>query len=242
MTTRVDEIAPRIYRLSTFVPDAAPLGFTFNQYLIDADAPLLFHCGARGMFPQVSAAAASVLPLERLRWISFGHVESDECGAMNDWLAAAPHAQVVHGATACMVSLNDMADRPPRVLASGETLDLGGRRVRYIDTPHVPHAWESGLIFEETTRTLFTGDLFTQLGDGPPIGPDSIVDPAIAAETMFGATALTPTTAAVIRSLKGLGPARLAVMHGTCFIGDCESELERLAAHFEARLHAAAPI
>lgn len=239
MHTRVDQIADHIYRLSTFIAEVPPQGFTFNQYLIDADEPLLFHCGGRGLFPLVSAAVATVLPVSKLRWISFGHVESDECGAMNQWLAAAPGAQVVHGAIACMVSLNDLADRPPRALANGEVLDLGGKRVRYLDTPHVPHAWESGLIFEETTHTLFTGDLFTQLGDGPVLSEQSIVAAAIAAEEGFQATALTATTAATIRSLKALQPARLAVMHGSCFVGDCASELEALAAYCEMKLRAA---
>ncbi len=239
MHTRVDEIAKGIYRLSTFIAEAPPMGFTFNQYLVDADEPLLFHCGGRGLFPLVSAAVASVMSLDKLRWISFGHVESDECGAMNQWLAAAPQAQVAHGAIACMVSLNDLADRPPRALANGEVLDLGGKRVRYIDTPHVPHAWESGLMFEETTRTLFTGDLFTQLGDGPVLSQTSIVTAAIAAEEGFHATAITPATAATIRGLKALQPTTLAVMHGSCFNGDCAGELEALAAYCEARLHAA---
>ena len=237
--TSVDEIASGIYRISTPIPPAAmPGGFTFNQYLIDADEPLLFHCGGRGLFPLVSEAAAKIMALERLRWISFGHVESDECGSMNQWLAAAPQAQVVHGAIACMVSLNDLADRTPRPLADGEVLDLGGKRVRYIDTPHVPHAWESGLIFEETTKTLFTGDLFTQLGHGPAISQQSIVDAAIAAEEGFHATALTPATASTIRALKKLNPARLAVMHGSCFAGDCARELELLAAYCEAKFKA----
>lgn len=236
MQTRIDEIASGIYRLSTFIAEAPPAGFTFNQYLIDADEPLLFHCGGRSLFPLVSAAVASLLPVIRLRWISFGHVEADECGAMNQWLAAAPQAQVVHGAIACMVSLNDLADRPPRVLADGEVLDLGGKRVRYIDTPHVPHAWESGLIFEETTRTLFTGDLFTQLGDGPALSTQSIVAAAIAADEGFKATAITPDTAPTIRRLKAFAPARLAVMHGSCFSGDCAQALEQLAAYYETRL------
>jgi flavorubredoxin len=239
MQTRVDEIAHQIYRLSTFIADAPPHGFTFNQYLIDADEPLLFHCGGRGLFALISEAVAKIMPLNKLRWISFGHVESDECGSMNQWLAAAPLAQVVHGGIACMVSLNDLADRPPRPVANGEVIDLGGKRVRYIDTPHVPHAWESGLIFEETTNTLFTGDLFTQLGDGPAIGGQSIVAAAIAAEEMFHATALTPATASTIRSLKALNPAHLAVMHGSCFTGDCASELEALAAYCEAQFRAA---
>jgi flavorubredoxin len=233
MTTRVDEIAEGVFRLSTYVPEvAAPAGFTFNQYLIAADEPLLFHCGPRGMFPTVSAAAATVVPIDRLRWISFGHVESDECGSMNAWLAAAPKAQVAHGYTACLVSLNDLADRAPRPLANGEVIDLGNRRVRWIDTPHVPHAWESGLIFEETTATLFCGDLFAQLGDGPAIGSADIVPAAIVAEEAFHATSLTATTAETIRALKAMAPRRLAVMHGSCFEGDCASALDRLAAYY----------
>ena len=167
MKTSTHEIADRIYRLSTCVPDAAPGGFTFNQFLIDADEPLLFHTGPRRMFPLVSEAVARILPLERLRWITFGHVESDECGAMNEFLAAAPRAEVAHGALGCMVSLDDLCDRPPRKLADGEVIDLGGKRVRHIDTPHVPHNWEARVLFEETTGTLFCGDLFTHAGDGP---------------------------------------------------------------------------
>lgn len=241
METRVDEIADGIFRLSTFTEELPPRGFTFNQYLIKADEPFLFHCGGRALFPLVSAAASKVLPLDTIRWISFGHVESDECGSMNQWLAVAPEAQVVHGNIACMVSLNDLADRPPRALDNNEVLDLGGKRVRYIDTPHVPHAWESGLIFEETTETLFTGDLFTQLGDGPAVSANSIVNEAIVAEEAFHAMALTPTTAQTIRNLKSLKPARFAVMHGSCFSGDCELELEALASYAQDALSAAAP-
>ncbi|HEY4946690.1 MAG TPA: MBL fold metallo-hydrolase, partial [Acidimicrobiales bacterium] len=132
MSTTVDEIADGIYRLSTWVPDIAPpAGFTFNQFLIAADEPLLFHTGPRAMFPLVSEAVGTILPIERVRWITFGHVESDECGSMNQWLAAAPRAEVAHGMTGCMVSLNDLADRPPRPLADGEILDLGDKRVRH---------------------------------------------------------------------------------------------------------------
>lgn len=241
MTVRVDEIAPGIHRLSSFVPQIAPpAGFTFNQYLVEADEPLLFHCGLRAMFGALSRAAADIVPLARLKWIGFGHVEADECGAMNDWLEAAPGATVVHGATACMVSLNDLALRAPRVLADGEVLELGGRRIRYIDTPHVPHAWESGLLFEETTGTLFCGDLLAHLGDGPAVTKDDILAPAIAAEEAFRASAVTPLTAPTIRALAALGPARLAVMHGSCFEGDCAGALNGLADYFEARLRAEA--
>jgi flavorubredoxin len=238
--TRIDEIADGIFRISTFVPEIAPPdGFTVNQYLVRADQPLLFHCGMRGLFPTVRDAVATVLPPDSLRWISFGHVEADESGSMNEWLALAPQSQVIHGETACMVSLNDLADRPPRALKNGETLDLGGRRVRWIDTPHVPHAWESGLLFEETTATLFTGDLFTHIGDGPAIGTADIVPGAIATEDMFHATSLTPATAPTIRALKRFAPKRLAVMHGSCFEGDCEAALDRLADYYDAALRKA---
>jgi flavorubredoxin len=240
MTTRVDEIADGIFRISTWVGEIAPpAGFGFNQYLVKAEEPLLFHCGPRGMFPAVSAAAAGVLPVESLRWISFGHVESDECGAMNAWLAAAPRAQVACGQVACLVSLNDLADRPPRVLADGESLDLGGKRVRWIDTPHVPHAWESGLMFEETTGTLFCGDLFAQVGNGPAITGEDITDLAMRTEDGFHSSSLTATTSTTIRGLKRFAPARLAVMHGSCFEGDCAGALDRLADYF-ADAHAAA--
>jgi len=241
MTTRVNEIANGIYRLSTYVPEIAPpLGFTFNQYLIKADQPLLFHCGPRGLFASVSAAIATILPVASLRWIAFGHIEADECGAMNHFLAAAPLAQVIHGQTACLVSLNDLADRPPRPLNDGEVLDLGGKRVRWIDTPHVPHAWESGLLFEETTATLFTGDLFTHLGDGPAISGADILGKAIDAEEAFHATSLNTATAATIRGLKRFQPRRLAVMHGSCYEGDCGMALDGLADYYAQAVRAAA--
>jgi len=240
MDTRIDAITPGIWRLSTFVPEiAAPIGFTFNQFLVAADEPLLFHCGPRAMFASVSDALAKVMPPSWLRWISFGHLESDECGSMNRWLAIAPQAQVVHGRTACTMSLNDLADRPPRVLADGETLDLGGMRVRWIDTPHVPHAWESGLMFEETTSTLFSGDLFTQMGDGPPLTRASILPAAIATEEELHSTSLAPSIGPTIRALAALAPERLAVMHGSCFEGDCVAELKGLAAYYERALGAA---
>jgi flavorubredoxin len=241
METRVCEIADGIYRLSTFVPEiAAPAGFTFNQFLIDAEEPLLFHCGPRAMFPSISAAVAQVLPPQQLRWIAFGHVEADECGAMNAWLAAAPRATVAHGAIGCMVSLNDLADRPPRALADGEAIDLGGKRVRHIDTPHVPHAWEARVLYEETTGTLLCGDLFTHIGDGPAVTSSDIVGPAAAAEDAFRATCLTPATAPTIRRLAALAPRTLALMHGSSFTGDCAGALAALADDYARRLaHAA---
>ena len=164
MKTEVTEIADKIYRLSTFVPQVGPTGFTFNQFLIDADEPLLFHYGQRALFPLVSDAVKRVMPLEQLRWTTCSHVEADELGALNEWLAAAPKATPAHGQVGCNIWLTDMADRPPRALKNDEVIDLGGKKVRWLDTPHVPHNWDAGVIYEETTGTLFCSDLFTQFG------------------------------------------------------------------------------
>jgi flavorubredoxin len=236
METKVDEIAEGIYRLSTWVKEIGPpAGFTFNQFLVKAEQPLLFHAGPRGMFPLVSEAVGRILPVEQLRWITFGHVESDECGAMNQWLAAAPEAEVAHGMTGCMVSLNDMADRPPRALSDGEVLDLGGKRVRHIDTPHVPHGWEARVLFEETTGTLLCGDLFSHLGNGPAITTEEIIEPAMQAEAVFRASCLAPDTASVMRRLGDLAPRTLALMHGSSYSGDGARALNDLAAAYEER-------
>jgi glyoxylase-like metal-dependent hydrolase (beta-lactamase superfamily II) len=238
METKVAEIADGIYRLSTYVPDIAPpAGFAFNQFLVLGDEPLMFHTGLRKMFGLNREALARIIPPERLRWIAFGHYESDECGAMNEWMAIAPNAQVAHGQTGCLVSLNDMADRDPRVLADGETIDLGGgKRVRYIDTPHTPHGWDAGVMIEESTGTLLCGDLFTQLGDNPALihGGD-VVGPAIAAENLFQYSALNPGMGATIRGLAKYAPKTLALMHGPSFAGDGAAALNALAADYERR-------
>jgi len=239
METRVDEIAEGIYRFSTWVPDVGPPdGFTFNQFLVDAEEPLLFHTGLRMMFPLVSEAVATVTPVERLRWITFGHVEGDECGSMNQWLAAAPSAEVAHGAVGVAVQLNDLCDRPPRAMADGEVLDLGGKRVRHLDTPHVPHGWEARVLFEETTGTLLCGDLFTQLGQTATTEGD-IVAPAMSAEDMFKASSLAPSSGAIVRRLADLAPTTLALMHGPSFTGDCAGALKTLADDFDVRVAAA---
>jgi flavorubredoxin len=233
MRSAVDEIADGIYRISTFVPEVSPEGFTFNQFLVTGEEALLFHTGLRGIFPLVAEAVATVIPVESLRWISFGHVEADECGAMNAWLAAAPDAQVAFGALGCMVSLNDMADRPPRPLEEGEVLDIGGKRLRQISTPHVPHGWEAQVLFEETTGTLLCGDLLTHTGAGPALTTDDVLGRAMEAEGMFHATALAPTTATTIRALGDLAPTTLAIMHGSSFQGDGRRALHALAAELE---------
>lgn len=236
METHVAEIADGIYRLSTFVPQVGPTGLTFNQFLVVGDEPLLFHTGLRRMFPLVREAAARVIDPSALRWIAFGHYEADECGSMNDWLALAPHAEVVHGQTGCDVSLADMADRPPRVLADGEVIDLGGgKRVRYLDTPHTPHGWDAGLIFEESTGTLFCGDLFTQGGEAAALVESDIVGPAILTEDVFGYSALNPDMGSTLRRLSGLNPRTLALMHGPSFSGDGAAALQDLGADYDRR-------
>jgi flavorubredoxin len=202
---------------------------------VTGEEPLLFHTGGRGLFPLVSDAVARVTPPSSLRWITFGHVESDECGAMNQWLAAAPQATVAQSVIGCMVSLTDLADRPPRPLVDGEVLDIGGHRIRWIDTPHVPHAWEAGVIYDETTRTLFCGDLFTHGGNNPASTADDIMGPAIAAENLFHYSSLAPSSGATIRRLADLDVGTLALMHGPAFTGDCRTALLDLADGYDKR-------
>jgi len=236
MGPNINEIADGIYRISVFVPDIAPpAGFTFNHFLVRGDEPLLFHTGLRKMFPLVSEAVSRIMPVANLRWITFGHYEADECGAMNEWLAMAPDAQVAHGMTGCLVSLNDMSDRPPRVLANDEVIDIGGKRIRYLDTPHTPHGWDAGVIYEETTGSLLCGDLFTQLGNGPALTEGDVVGPAIAAEDLFQYSSLSPDMGATIRSLATLSPRTLALMHGPSFSGDGRAALSALADEYDRR-------
>jgi flavorubredoxin len=236
MTTRIDEIADGIFRISTFIAELAPpAGFAFNQFLIRGEEPLLFHTGHRRLFSTVHDAVAQLIHPEALRWISFGHLEADECGSMNLWLEAARRSEIAHGSIGCDVSLSDMADRPPRVLADGETLDLGGKRVRYIDTPHTPHGWDAGLLFEETTKTLLCGDLFTQTGRSDALTESDIVGPAAAAEDLFAFSSLHPQMSTTIRSLAPLGATTLGLMHGPAFTGNTAAALEALAADYDRR-------
>jgi flavorubredoxin len=230
METRIAEIAEGVYRLSTLVPEVAPpAGFTFNQFLLMADEPLLFHCGHRGMFETISGAVKTLMPIEKLRWISFSHFEADECGAMNTWLAAAPHAQVAHGAIGCDGSLNDVADRAPRVLQDDEVLDLGGKRVRFLATPHVPHGWDAGMMYEESAGTLLCSDILAHVGDVPVMTESDLVGPALAAEEMFRTMSVTPQTVATLERLAALKPKTLALMHGSSLTGDCAAALRGLA-------------
>ena len=244
METKISEITDGIFRLSTFVPDIGPpAGFTFNQFLVLGDEPLLFHTGLRKMFGLTHQAVSRIMPPDRLRWITFGHFEADECGAMNEWLAAAPRAQVAHGAIGCMVSLNDVADRLPRQLADGETIELGrGKRISYIDTPHTPHGWDAGLLYEESTGTLFCGDLFTQLGNDTALTERDIVGPAIAAEDMFQSSCLNPQMGATIRGLAELKPRTMALMHGPSFSGDGAAALRALGDDYDRRVSRRIPV
>lgn len=239
MKTEISEIADRVYRLSTFVPQVGPTGLTFNQFLIDADEPLLFHYGQRSLFPLVSEAVRQVMPLERLRFLCCSHVESDVAGSLNQWLAAAPNATPAHGQVGCNIWLTDMADRSPRALADGAVLDLGGKRVRWLDTPHVPHNWDAGLLVEETTSTLFCSDLFTQFGRAEPTTRGDIVDAAIATERAVPFMPATPQAEPTLRRLAALQPRTIALMHGPAFAGDGAAALAALADHYGARLASA---
>jgi flavorubredoxin len=226
METQIDEVADNVFRLSTFLPE---VNLPFNQYVVRAEEPLLFHTGMRALFPLVSEAVARVVPLEQLRWITFGHVEADECGAMNLFLDAAPNATVAHGALGCMVQVNDLADRTPRPLTDGEVIDLGGARIRDVETPHIPHGWDAHVLYEEVTGTLFCGDLFTRYGAAPATTTSDIVEEAIASEQFGAPTALTPGTAPGLRRLAELDVRTLALMHGPAFNGDCGKALHGLA-------------
>lgn len=234
--TKVDEIGVGIFRLSTWIPGITEHGFTFNQFLLTGDEPFLFHTGMRQLFPQVSRAISQVIPLEQLRWISFGHLEADECGAMNLLLDAAPHAEVIQGPLACMLSLNDMCDRPPVVagVEPGDVHDIGGHRLHFIPTPHVPHNWEAGLWFDETTSTLLAGDLLTHTGKCPALTESDCVAPALEAESLFRATGLTTNLVPTLDRLAALEPTTLAVMHGASYTGDGAAQLRALSDGYAA--------
>ena len=227
--TNVHEVADGIYRIST--PVTIPGGeFSFNQYLIVDDEPLVFHTGPRKMFPLVREAVASVLPPQRLRYIAFSHVEADECGALNDWLAAAPDSAPLCGSVAALVSINDLADRPPRALADGELLSLGKHSVRWFDTPHLPHGWDCGFLMEELTRTLLCGDLFTQGGAGNPAVTESdILAPSEAFRHGMDYFSHTKNARNLLERLAVAGPTTLACMHGSAWRGDGAKLLRALA-------------
>ena len=227
--TNIQEISEGIYRINTPL-SVVPGGFSFNQYLMMDDEPLLFHTGPRKLFPLVREAVASVMPVERLRYISFSHVEADECGSLNEWLGVAPRAVPLCGRVAALVSIEDLADRAPRALADGETLSLGKHSVQWFDAPHLPHAWECGFLMEESTRTLLCGDLFTQPGTGERALTESdILGPSEAFRHQMDYFSHTKNARGMIERLAQTNPTTLACMHGSAWHGDGAALLRELA-------------
>jgi flavorubredoxin len=228
--TNVHEVADGIYRINTPVTFEGGLTFSFNQYLIADDQPLLFHTGPRKMFALVREAVASILPVESLRYIGFSHVAADECGSLNDWLGLAPQATPLCSQVAGLVSVNDIADRAPRMMADGEELSLGRHRVRWMDTPHLPHGWEAGLLTEESTRTLLCGDLFTQGGGGlPAVTESDILGPSEAFRSQMDYFSHTRNAGEMLERLAATQPTTLACMHGSAWHGDGAQLLRALA-------------
>jgi len=234
--TNVHEIAAGIYRINTPVPLPDGSAFNFNQYLVADDKPLLFHAGPRQMFALVRRAVDTVLPASRLRYVAFSHFEADECGALNEWLQTAPEAEAVCSRIGAIVSVGDFAVRPPRALADGEVLTLGRHALRWLDTPHVPHGWDCGLMFDDTTRTFFCGDLFTQGGRGDvALTEGDILGPSEAFRKPMDYWAYAPQTGSQLERLAALQPATLACMHGSAWRGDGAALLRELAGALDAR-------
>jgi flavorubredoxin len=239
LPTMTNEIATGIYRISTYVPEGPPGGITFNQFIVTGDEPLLFHTGTRRLFPNVHAAVAAVLDPASIRWISSGHASRpDEYGALAQWEAVSPRAETTHGFAGCFLCLSDMADRQPRPLADGEILQTGEHRLRWLDTPHVPGPWEAGVLFDETTATLFCGDLFSRTGQAAATTTDDITEAAITHDQLMHGHAYTPATGPTLRRLAALEPQHLALMHGPTFSGDGAAQLRGLADYFDACLAA----
>jgi flavorubredoxin len=235
--TNVHEIAGGIYRINTPVDLPGAGSFSFNQYLIADEAPLLFHTGPRRMFPLVREAVGRIFPVETLRYVAFSHFEADECGALNEWLAASPRAETVCGQIAALVSANDFGDRPAKALADGELLQLGRHTVRWYDTPHLPHGWDTGLMMELETQTFLCGDLFTQPGRGEtPVTESDILESSEAFRQQMDYFAHAPQTGAILARLAEARPETLACMHGSAWRGDGATLLRALSSRLEAQL------
>lgn len=230
--TIVNEIAPDVFRISTFIPE---FNLGFNQFLVKDEQPLLYHTGMRGLFPAVKTAVTEVLDPASIRWIGFSHFEADECGALNEWLETAPRAEAACGMVAALVNVNDFAVRPARVLQDGEVLETGKRRFRYRATPQVPHAWDAGMLFEETTRALFCSDLFHQVGEREPVTRESIVGRFREALVEYNAGPFahylpyTPRTESILTGLADLKPDVILPMHGSAFQGNGEQAIREMA-------------
>jgi flavorubredoxin len=231
--TRIDEIEDRIYRISTPVTKL-PGGFSFNQYLIDDAEPLLFHTGPRKLFPLVREAILDVMPIERLRYIAFSHFEADECGSLNEFLAAAPNAVPLCGKIAALVSVNDIADREACAMEDSEIVSLGRREIQWFDTPHMPHAWECGVLFERTTHTLLCSDLFTEGGaDHPPVTETDIIEPSERFRKQMDYYSHTKNARQILARIAETRPTTLARMHGSAWRGNGAEILTALAQALE---------
>ncbi len=228
---KINEIAPDVYRISVFVPD---IQLQFNHFLIKDDEPLLYHAGLKQMFPVVQEAVKSLIDPRLLRWIGFSHFEVDECGALNEWLQVAPHAQAVCSEVGAMVNMSDFAIRPALAMKSGEVLQTGRHRYRFIQTPHLPHGWDAGVLFEETDKTLLCSDLFHQNGDLPALTDKDILEAhrssllAYEAGPLMDYTPYNHKTKMLLYKLAALQPKTLATMHGSSFFGDCSKALTDL--------------
>ena len=229
---KIDEVAPDVFRMSVLSPQ---FNLQFNHFLVRDENPLLFHAGYKSMFGELREAVASLMPPSRIRWISFSHFESDECGALNHWLEIAPNAEAACSVIGALVSVNDFAIRPARGLAQGEVLDTGKYRFRYCSTAHMPHGWDAGVMFEETRRTLFCSDLFFHTGDVEPITEADIVGRSRRAleelenGPLAGSVPYTPETDGIMEYLAALQPRTLATMHGSSFVGDGQKAIRELA-------------
>jgi flavorubredoxin len=229
MTARIDEVATDLYRISLYVP---PFDLQFNHFLIRDDEPLLFHTGMRGMFPEVREAVASLMDPATVRWISWSHFEVDECGALNEWLSIAPKALPVCGEVGAMINIGDFSNRPPRALKADEILETGRHRYRFIPTPHLPHGWDAGMLFEENDRVLLCSDLLHQLGDTEPITTADItgryrhaLETYQAHPVLMDYVPYNENTKRNLAKLAALKPRTLAAMHGSTFVGDCAAML-----------------
>ncbi|MBL8211782.1 MAG: MBL fold metallo-hydrolase [Bryobacterales bacterium] len=232
--TRIDEVAAGIYRICTPL-DVIPGGFTFNSYLIADEEPLLFHTGYKKLFPLTAEAVATVLPIDRLRWVGGSHFEADEFGALNEFLTAAPNATAFGAEVGVMTSLNDFGVRPAKPLAEGEVLTVGRHRLQWVNTPHVPHGWDCGVLFDHTTATLLCGDLFTQPGaTAPPVTESEILTASEQMRGMLDYYAHARATTPILERLASLQPSMLACQHGSAYRGDCAALLRELAGRIEA--------
>ena len=228
----VTEIAPDCYRISTYFPE---IELQFNQFLIKDDEPLLFHTGMRGLFPLVREAVATIIDPSTIRWIAFSHFEADECGALNEWLQIAPAAQPVCSVVGALVSINDFAIRQAKGMLDGEVFNTGEHRFRFVQTPHVPHCWEAGLLFEETKGTLLCSDLFHQNGDVEALTESDVIDRARKTLIDYQASPLanympyTKHTDGILQKLAALNPRTIAPMHGSAYAGDGTKAIRDLA-------------